>query len=242
MEQQRHFIDSTNPLLEDPTRYRCLVGRLVYLTVTRPYISFAANCLSQHMQMPRQERLDAALRVVRYLKGTFMNGLFFNAMSEPMLCGYCDSDWASCPLTRRSTTEYLTLLGTSLLSWKTKKQTTVSRSSTEAKYRAMATRTAELLWLKRVLHDLTINTPAMQLRCNSKATFHIAANPMFHEHTKHIDIDCHFVCEHVQSGEIKTLHLPSNSQPADLFTKALGSDKFHHLVTKLGIQVLHAPT
>ncbi|XP_019056014.1 PREDICTED: uncharacterized protein LOC109115895 [Nelumbo nucifera] len=134
MEAQCHFDDPSSPILADPSSYRILVGRLVYFTVTRPDLSFAVNCLSQHIHEPRQENLDAALHIVRYLKGTPLHGISLSSNSNLVLNGYSDSDWASCPVTRQSTTGYITLLGSSPLSWKTKKQLTVSCSSAKAEY------------------------------------------------------------------------------------------------------------
>ncbi|XP_019054587.1 PREDICTED: uncharacterized protein LOC109115245 [Nelumbo nucifera] len=235
MECQRHFTDSSSPSLTDPTQYRQLVGRLVYLTIIRPDLCFAVNCLSQFLHDPNTEHLDVALRVVRYLKGTSSFGIFMAAQNDLILRGFCDSDWSSCPLTRHSTTSYITMLGNSPISWKTKKQHTVSHSSAEAEYRAMAVTTSELLWLKRLLAELTISVNSIPLHCDSKTALHIATKPVFHERTKHIKIDCHFVRDHVQQGTIHPQHLPSYNQSVDLFTKALNSDQFHHLLSKLDI-------
>ncbi|XP_019051643.1 PREDICTED: uncharacterized protein LOC109114060 [Nelumbo nucifera] len=157
MECQRHFIDTSSPFLADPTQYRRHIGRLMYLTVTGPDLCFTVNCLSQFMHDPKQEHLDAALRVVCYLKGTSSSSIFMAAQNDFILRGFCDSDLANCPLTQRSTTGYITMLGNSPISWKTKKQHTVSCSFTEAEYRAMAGTTSELLWLKRLLAELTIS-------------------------------------------------------------------------------------
>lgn len=134
------------------------------------------------MQQPKDEHWEAALRVVRYLKGNPGQGVLLRADCNLTLYGYCDSDWASCPLTRRSLTGYFVLLGTSPISWKTKKQQTVSRSSAEAEYRSMATTVCELKWLKALLYDLGVShSGPMRLHCDSQAALHIAANPVFHE-------------------------------------------------------------
>ncbi|RVW61844.1 Retrovirus-related Pol polyprotein from transposon RE2 [Vitis vinifera] len=146
--EQNHRLGLANgELLSNPESYRRLVGRLIYLAVTRPDLAYSVHILSQFMQEPRIEHWEAALRVVRYLKGTPGQGILLRADSDLSLQGWCDSDWAACPVTRRSLSGWLVFLGQSPISWKTKKQHTVSRSSAEAEYRAMAAVTCELKWL-----------------------------------------------------------------------------------------------
>lgn len=126
---------STAAPLADPTPYRRLVGQLLYLTVTRPDISYATHILSQFLQQPTQEHLQAAHKILRYLKQAPSQGLFYPADQPLSLTAYCDADWGSCPVTRRSITGYAILLGSSLVSWKAKKQEVISRSSAEEEYR-----------------------------------------------------------------------------------------------------------
>lgn len=243
MEQHHHLAVSASSSLSDPESYRRLVGRLIYLTITRPELSYSVHTLAQFMQDPKEDHWHAALRVLHYLKGHPGQGLLLSTQSSLQLTAFCDSDWASCPISRRSITGYFIMLGKSPISWKTKKQTTVSRSSAEAEYRSMASTCCELVWLKSLLHSLGVghNSP-MHLYCDSQAALHIAANPVFHERTKHIEIDCRLVRDHVQSGTIITRYLPTAQQPADLFTKALGKVQFQLLLGKLGIIDPHAPT
>ncbi|KAL0358581.1 UNVERIFIED_CONTAM: Retrovirus-related Pol polyprotein from transposon RE2 [Sesamum angustifolium] len=212
-------------LLFDPGPFRRLVGRLLYLGFTRPDISFA-----------RSSHWDAALHVLRYLKGTSSLGLFFSAQNSLQPTVYTDASWASCPESRRSITGFCIFLGSSLVSWKTKKQSTVSRSSAEAEYRSMGAAVCELLWLSYLLHALHIpfSTP-VPFWVDNQAAIHITANPVFHERTKHLDIDCHLVRDQFKSGFIKPSHVPGRDQLADLFTKTPPTSDFARFFVKLGL-------
>ncbi|CAM8941955.1 unnamed protein product [Rhodiola kirilowii] len=226
----------TSPSLDDPTNYRRLVGQLIYLTVTRPYLAFPVHVLSQLMHQPRADHLQAEHKVLRYLKSAPAQGLFYPAHQTLLLQAYCDADWGACPITRRSVTWYSVLLGNCLISWKTKKQTVVSRSSTEAEYRAMAQALCELVWLTRLLNDFQVQTPLLiPLHCDSNATLDIAKNPVFHERTKHVELDCHVVRQHVSSGFVAPQYVQSSSQLADLFTKPLPGELLSHLCSKLNV-------
>ncbi|KAK3009525.1 hypothetical protein RJ639_014941 [Escallonia herrerae] len=243
MEQNHGLALAGGPLLSDPGPYRRLIGRPVYLTITRPDICYAVHVLSQFMQSPRSQHWDAALQVLRYLKAAPGQGLFLPANSPLQIYAFCDSDWASCPLTRRSVTGNFVSLRNSPISWRTKKQPTVSRSSAEAEYRSMAVTTCELTWLKSFLLSLGVHHDRpIRLFCDNQAALHIASNPVFHERTKHIEIDCHYVREQLLAANISTAHVRTAHQVADIFTKALGRHQFHYLCGKLGIRNLFAPT
>jgi hypothetical protein len=243
MEQDLKLNNENGDLLHNSASYQRLVGRLIYLTVTRPDIVYPVNILSQFMHEPRKPHMEAAMRLVHFLKGTPGQGILLPSINRLHLKAYCDSDWARCPMTRRSTTGYCVFLGVSPISWKSKKQKVVSRSSAEAEYRAMAAATYELQWLRYLLNDLHVeHATASTLYCDNKAAIHIAANPVFHERTKHIELDCHVVREKLQSGLIQTVFVPSKDQIADVFTKPLGRDQFLHFKDKLGIINIHAPT
>jgi len=143
MEQNTKLSDAGD-LLKDLSQYRRLVGHLIYLTITRLDIMYSVHVLSRFMHAPRKPHMEAALRVLRYLKGAPGQGLFFSSQNGMSLRAFCDSDWAGCPMTRRSTTGYCVFLGSSLVSWRTKRQKTVSLSSAEAEYRAMTGTCCEL--------------------------------------------------------------------------------------------------
>ncbi|CAM8901423.1 unnamed protein product [Rhodiola kirilowii] len=243
MESKHNLSFSSGPTLPDPSIYRRLIGRLIYLTITRPDLAFPVHVLSQYMQTPTEEHLRAAHRVLRYIKSAPAQGLFFSSKSSFDLAGYCDADWASCPTTRRSVSGYCMMLGSSVLSWKTKKQAVVARSSAESEYRALAGACGEILWLARLLGDMRVPVPSpVPIYCDNQAAIHIARNPVFHERTKHVEIDCHFVRHHVNTGFLNPIFIGTLDQPADLFTKPLSSDRLHYLSSKLGVSnFLHNP-
>jgi hypothetical protein len=228
--------DTDGEVLKDPTLYRTIVGKLIYLTITRPDLSFAAQALSQYSHCPRTSHFATLQRVLRYIKLCPGQGVFFPAANTLELTTYCDSDWASCSVIRRSVFGYAIFLGKTPISWQSKKQAVVSRSFTEAEYRALADSTCEVSWLKCLLHDLGIHIPTPSLvMCDNVSTIALANNPVQHAMTKHIDIDCHFVRDKIRSGQIKPIFVPSHAQVADILTKGLSKYLHYRCLSKLSI-------
>ncbi|GFZ15868.1 hypothetical protein Acr_25g0002770 [Actinidia rufa] len=240
LEIHAKFSATDGVLLEDPTLYRELVGCLVYLTVTRPDISYAVHIISQYVSAPRSTHWAALLRIMRYVCGTVYQSLLLSSTLSLILRAYADADWAGDISDRKSTSGFCVFLCDSLVSWKSKKQSVVPRSTAEAEYRAMAHATSEIVWLRWLLSDMgvTYSSPTL-LYCDNKSAIQIAHNSVFHERTKHIEIDCHFVRQHLQSGnQSDTIALPFfppfYSWP-DFFTKTHTTACFRFLLDKLSM-------
>ncbi|XP_022873600.1 uncharacterized protein LOC111392479 [Olea europaea var. sylvestris] len=234
-------------LLSDASQYRRLIGRLIYLTLTRLDITFAVHKLSQFMSQPRLPHLKAVHHLLRYLKGSPGQGLFFSSNSLSgsdsliKLQAFSDADWGSCVDTRKSTTGFCIFIGGSLVSWKSKRQPTISRSSAEAEYRALAATVSELTWINQLLVDFQVaNTSPAIIYCDNLAAIQIAKNPTFHERTKHIEIDLHFIRDKITAGAIKVLPVRSQHQLADAFTKPLPASILSPLMTKMCVKNIYS--
>ena len=243
MDPNVKLVPSQGELLRDPGRYRRLVGKLNYLTITRPDISFPVSVVSQFLQSPCDSHWDVVVRILRYIKGTPGQGVLYENRGHTQVVGYSDADWADSPTGRRSTSWCCVFIGGNLISWKSKKQDVVARSSAEAEYRAMALATCELIWLKHLLQELRFGKDEqVKLICDNQAALHISSNPVFHERIKHIEVDCHFIREKIASGCISTSFVNSNDQLEDIFTKSLRGPRIKYICDKLGAFDLYAPT
>jgi hypothetical protein len=222
--------------LTDATLYRSTVGSLQYLALTRPDIAFSVNKVAQFMQTPRDVHWTAVKRILRYLKHTISHGLLIRRCSSSQLFAYSDADWAGCPDDRKSTSGYCVFLGRNLISWSSKKQPTVSRSSTEAEYKALANTSAELCWLQALLCELGVSlSAAPTLYCDNIGAIYLSSNPVYHARTKHVEIDYHFVHDKVAEKNLQVKYLSSNEQFADVFTKPLVSNRFHWMCSNLNV-------
>lgn len=223
--------------LTNPIEYQKLVGKLIYLTLTHSDIAYTVHILSKFMHKPTSIHLQAAKRVLRYLSKDPGQGILLANHSKAHLTAYCDSDWGGCPSTTRSTSGFCILLGSSPISWKSKRQSVVTRSTAEAEYRSMALTVCEVMWLKQLLKDLGLHhIGSTPIHCDNQAALAIAANPVHHEKTKHVDIDCHFIRDKTSQGIITPAYIPSSQQVADIFTKQLPTKQHNKLLCKLGAQ------
>ena len=237
MDPNVKLVPSQGQLLRDLGRYRRLVGKLNYLTITRPNISFLVSVVSQLPQSPCDSHWDAIVRIVRYIKGTPGQGVLYENKGHTQVVGYNDANWAGSPTDRCSTSGYCMFIGGNLISWNSKKQDVVARSSAEAEYRAMALATCKLIWLKHLLQELRFEKDApMKLICDNQGALHISSNPVFHEMPKHIEVDCHFIREKIASGCMTTSFVNSNDQ----LTKSLRGPRIKYICDKLGTFDLYA--
>ncbi|XP_028097722.1 uncharacterized protein LOC114297485 [Camellia sinensis] len=185
-----------------PELYRSIVGALQYLTITRPDLSLLVNQACKHMHAPIVGQFASIKRLLQFVQGTLTHGLTFSPSSFD-LQAFCNSNWVGTVLDRRSTSGYCVYLGSNLISWSAKKQPTVSRSSTEAEYRSLVHTAAELTWLQMLLRELHIpSSIAPILWCDNLLAIALASNPVFHTRSKHIEVDCHFICEKVARKQI----------------------------------------
>ncbi|KAB1227925.1 Retrovirus-related Pol polyprotein from transposon TNT 1-94 [Morella rubra] len=224
---------------EDPTLYRSVVGSLQYLSFTRPDLSYAVNRVCQYMHAPRTPHWQAVKRILRYLRFSAHFGLFYSRSSSRVLSAYSDADWAGCPDDRRSTGGSCVFFGSHLITWSSRKQPTIARSSTEAEYKAVANATCELLWVQALLRDLgvSISSPPV-LWCDNLGATYLTSNPVMHSRTKHVEVDYHFVRDRVASKSLRVSFLSSKDQLADLFTKPLSVHRFSMLRTSLAVHPL----
>lgn len=223
--------------IDDPTLYRSIAGALQYLTLTRPDIQYAVHQLCLYMHDPRLQHLLAMKRVLRYLQGTIDHGLRLYKSASKTLTAYTDADWAGCPDTRRSTSGFCVYLGDNLISWSSKRQPTVSRSSSEAEYKGVANVVAETCWIRNLLLELKCPiTTATLVYCDNVSAVYLSNNPVKHQRTKHVEIDIHFVREKVAMGQVRVLQVPSSAQYADIFTKGLPSSLFTEFKHSLSIR------
>ncbi|XP_075079980.1 uncharacterized protein LOC142165297 [Nicotiana tabacum] len=223
-------------LLSNPLLYRQLVGKLNFLQHTRPDISYTVQHLSQFMSAPRLPHLVDAYHVLRYLSDTPTLGISLSHSPDFGLKGYCDSDWAGCVDSKRSVSGFILFLGGFPISWKSKKQLTLALSSAEAKYRVIRLLVAEVVWVVRLLNEFGLaNLVPVEVYCDSQSSIHIAKNPVFHERTKHIEVDCHFVRDALKSGLISLHPTSTSSQIVDVFTKSLLGVQQQGFISKLGM-------
>jgi hypothetical protein len=229
--------------IPDPTIYREVVGSIQYLSLTRPDVSFAVNKLSQFMHSPTNTHWILVKRILCYLLGKLNKGLLLRRDSPcslhafaDKLHAFLDADWAGKKDDYSSTSAYLVYLGCNLISWSSKKQRTIARSSTEAEYRSVAATAAELSWVCSLIQELGVALPSSPvIYCDNMGATQLSSNPIFHSRMKHVAMDYHFIRDQVQSGRLHVAHISSADQLADLLTKPLSTSQFQFFHDKIGL-------
>ena len=222
----------------DQTKYKGLIGSLLYLMTSRPDIMFVVCLYARFQSCPKESHLKATKRILKYLKGTTSMGLWYPSHSLIHLVGY--SDFAGCKLDRKSTSGIFHLLGSSLISSHSKNQACVALSTTEAEYIAARSCCTQILWFKQQLEDFGLKINKFPLLCDNTSAIIQTKNLVQHSRTRHIVIRHHFIRDHINNGDCQIKFVSTESQLADIFTKPLSKDKFYSLRNELGIIDMHA--
>ena len=219
----------------DQKLYRGMIGSLLYLTASRPDILFSVCLCARFQSNPKESHLTAVKRIFRYLIGTENLGLWYPKNHDLTLLGFCDADFAGCRIERKSTSGSCIFLGGCLISWASKKQNSIALSTAEAEYVASGTCVAQILWIKHQLEDYGIFLKNIPVMCDNTSAINLAKNPIVHSRTKHIEIRHHFIRDHISTGDVELKFIETSRQTADIFTKPLGTERFHLLVRELGM-------
>ncbi|GJR69602.1 retrovirus-related pol polyprotein from transposon TNT 1-94 [Tanacetum coccineum] len=212
--------------LIDPTRFRGMVGSLMYLSASRPDIVFAVCMCARYQAKPTEMHLTAIKRIFRYLKGTIHMGLWYPKDSGFELKAFADADYAGCHDTRRSTSGSAQFLGHRLVSWSSKKQKSTAISTTEAEYIALSGCCAQILWMRSQLRDYGFVFNKIPMYCDNQSAIALCCNSVQHSRSKHIDIRHHFIKEQVERKVVELYFVETKYQLADIFTKALPRERF----------------
>ncbi|MGD7448503.1 Ty1/Copia family ribonuclease HI, partial [Ralstonia pseudosolanacearum] len=209
-----------------------------YLIECRPDILFSTCLCARFQSAPKESHLNAVKRIFRYLIGTPALGLFYPRSRQLDLLSYSDADFAGSRTDRKSTSGTCHFLGSSLVSWFSKKQNSVALSTTEAEYMAAALACSQVLWMKQTLIDFQLAFDCIEIKCDSTSAINLSKNPVNHSRTKHIDVRHHFLRENVLKGEVKLDFIPTDLQLADIFTKPLSLERFSYIRRHLGLTCL----
>jgi hypothetical protein len=223
----------------DQTLYRSMIGSLLYLTASRPDISYSVGVCARFQSDPKESHLHAVKRIIKYVLGTIDFGIFYTKDTNISIVGFCDADWGGNKDERKSTSGGCFYVGNNLVSWHSKKQTCISLSTAEAEYIAAGSCCTQLLWMKNMLKDYGFPQSNFDLYCDNTSAIQIAKNPVQHTKTKHIDLRYHFIRDLVEKTTLALLYIPTEKQLADIFTKALDVIRFTDLRMSIGVSKHH---
>ncbi|GJY91883.1 copia protein [Tanacetum coccineum] len=222
----------------DSTKYRGIIGSLLYLTASRPDIMFSVCLCARFQENPKTTHLEAVKRIFRYIRGTIHLGLWYPKGTGIETIVYADSDHAGDYVDRKSTSGVCTFMGCCLTSWFAKKQTALAISMTEAEYVSARKACQQALWMKQALIDYDIRLDDVPIMCDNKGAIDLSRNPVQHSRTKHIEIRHHFLRDNVQKGNISIEKVASEDNIADILTKPLKREVFNYLRLGLGMMEL----
>jgi hypothetical protein len=214
----------------DQKEYRSMIGSLLYLTATRSDIQFSMCLCARFQASPRTSQWQAVKRIFRYLRYTPELGLWYSASSSLSLLGFSDADFAGCRVDKKSTSGTCQFLGSSHISWSSRKQSSVAQSTTEA-----ASCCSQLLWITYTLSDFGEECSHVPPMCDSTSAISAAKKHVLHSRTKHIKVRYHFLRDNVEKGNIDLIHVPTEKQLADILTKPSDQATFARLRGELGV-------
>ena len=219
------------------SQYQQVIGSLLYIMLgTRPDIAYAVTKLSQYAANPSEEHLSRAYYICRYLAGTPNYALVYNGKGGDGLIGFADSDWASDPITRKSTTGYLVKLANGVICWNSRAQKSIALSSTEAEYMSLGDTCRQIVWIRSLFFELGIKLKPIPLCGDNQGSIFLASNPVQEKRIKHIDLRHHYIREIVRSKQVELFFIEGAENPTDLFTKNLGRVKFQKFREQLGLK------
>jgi hypothetical protein len=236
METKLNLLVDTSSELIDVTLYRQIIGSLMYLMNTKPYICFVVNTLSQFLIEARHVRLVVEKHVMRYLKGTLDCGFSYNGDHDFRLSGYTDSYWVGSVSDRKNTSRCCFSLGSAMISCQSRKQSSIALNTAEAEYIVARFASVKSIWRRKLLTSLfDLKMEVIMILCDNQSCIKMTENPVFQDKSKHIEIRYHYIHDMVQRGAIKLQYVSMDDRVADVLTKPLSRVKFEHFRDKLGL-------
>ncbi|MBW0488890.1 hypothetical protein O181_028605 [Austropuccinia psidii MF-1] len=216
--------------------YRQAVGKISYLQVaTRGDLDFVTSQLSQYLEKPGIKHWLAFKHLLRYLQGTKQLALRLGGNSLSFSI-FCDADFANCKDTRKSVSGFMTKVGDSCITWKSRKQSTVSTSSCEAEYKAQYEGGKEAIWTGVLLKDLGVNVVyPLEICADNQGAIALASNSQITDRNKHFDMIFYWTQEQIKENKLQLSYIPSQTMPADGLTKSLAKPAHLRFVTNLGL-------